>query len=64
MTTIPLDDKMVAALAKEEELVAMTDTAGTVIGFFAPVKQEHADQYAEMARGLFPCGDRMAGPST
>ena len=49
MTTIPLDDMTVAALTKEKELVAMTDATGKVIGFFAPVKQEYADQYAEMA---------------
>ncbi len=53
MTTIALDDKTVAALTKEKELVAMTDSAGTVIGFFAPVKQEYAEQYAEGAARAF-----------
>lgn len=50
MTKIELDAKALAALsATENGVVAVTDASGAVIGFFAPVKQEYAEQYAEMA---------------
>lgn len=50
MTTIALDATAVGALAGTESgVVAITDAAGTVIGYFAPVKQEYAEHYAELA---------------
>lgn len=49
MTKITLDDKTLAALASEDKLVAVTDSAGNVVGFFAPFKMEYAEQYAELA---------------
>jgi hypothetical protein len=50
MTKIELDATALAALAKTESgVVAVTDAAGNIVGFFAPVKQEYADQYAQMA---------------
>jgi hypothetical protein len=58
MTTIPLDDKTVAALSKEKELVAMTDAAGVVIGFFAPIGIEHAPQYAAAGAHFYPDKDK------
>jgi hypothetical protein len=63
MTTIPLDDKTVSALTKQKELVAVTDSAGTVIGFFAPVGIEHAPQYAAAGAHFYPDKDRPSnGP--
>jgi hypothetical protein len=50
MTKIALDATAVGALAGTESgVVAITDAAGTVIGYFAPVKQEYAEHYAEAA---------------
>jgi hypothetical protein len=50
MTKIALDANALAALATTESgVIAITDAAGNVVGFFAPVKQEYAEQYAEMA---------------
>lgn len=50
MSRIELDDKTLAALAKTESgVVAVTDAAGNVVGFYAPVKQEYAEEYAQMA---------------
>jgi hypothetical protein len=50
MTKIELDATALAALAATESgVAAVTDAAGNIVGFYAPVKQEYADQYAEMA---------------
>ena len=50
MTKIALDANALAALAKTESgVVAVTDDAGNIVGFYAPVKQEYAEHYAEMA---------------
>jgi hypothetical protein len=50
MTKITLDEKALAALAPTENgVVAITDAAGNIVGFYAPVKQEYADQYAAAA---------------
>ena len=50
MTKIALDATALAALAPiESGVVAITDDTGAIVGFYAPVKQEHADQYAELA---------------
>jgi hypothetical protein len=50
MTKIELDANALAALAKTDSgVVAITDAAGNIVGFYAPVKQEYAEQYAEMA---------------
>jgi len=44
MTKIALDATALAALAKTESgVVAVTDAAGNVVGYFAPVKQEYAE---------------------
>ena len=53
MTTIPVDAKTGASLIESNGLVAVADAAGNVIGFFAPVKKEYADQYAELAAKAF-----------
>ena len=58
MTTIPVDDKTVASLMASNELVAVADAAGNVIGFFAPVKKEYADQYAELAAKAYAAKGR------
>jgi hypothetical protein len=57
MTTIPLDDKTIAALVDSKKLVAVRDATGRVIGFFAPVCIEHAPQYASGAAQLYPHKD-------
>lgn len=49
MTTIRMDGEALAALATTETVVAVTDAAGNVVGYFAPVKQEYAEHYAELA---------------
>lgn len=49
MTSVTLDEKAIEALKVESGVVAVTDAAGNVVGFYAPVKQEYAEQYAEMA---------------
>ena len=50
MTKIELDANALAALATTESgVVAVTDAAGTIVGFYAPVKQEYAEQYAAAA---------------
>lgn len=50
MTKIALDTNALAALAATESgVVAITDEAGNIVGFYAPVKQEYAEQYARMA---------------
>lgn len=64
MTKIALDANALAALATTESgVVAITDAAGNIIGFYAPVKQEYAEQYAQMAaRAASVWGE--AGPPT
>jgi hypothetical protein len=50
MTKIALDANALAALATTESgVVAVTDASGNVVGFYAPVKQEYAEHYAELA---------------
>ena len=58
MTTIKLDDNTLASLANPNELVAVTDAAGNVIGFFAPYKMEYAAQYAELAAKAYAAKGR------
>ena len=53
MTTVKLDETTLAALVEGGKLVEVSDAAGNVVGFFAPVKQEYADQYAEMAARVY-----------
>jgi hypothetical protein len=62
VTKIVLDANALAALAVTESgVAAVTDAAGNVVGFFAPVRQEYAEQYVEMAaRARSVWGD--AGP--
>ena len=36
MSTVPLDNKTLAALIAEKKLVAVTDDNGQVVGYFAP----------------------------
>lgn len=45
MSTVPLDNKTLAALIAEKKLVAVTDDNGQVVGYFAP-----AISREEMAR--------------
>jgi hypothetical protein len=49
MTTVTVDGAQAEAMVKTGELVEIRDGSGAVIGFFAPVKQEYAREYAEMA---------------
>jgi hypothetical protein len=53
MTTLALDEKTVAALTESQELLAVADPSGRVVGFFAPVKQEYADQYVQLAARMY-----------
>jgi hypothetical protein len=53
MTSVTVDKTQAEALVKTGELVEIRDASGTVLGFFAPVKQEYAEQYAEMAAHAF-----------
>ena len=45
MSTVPLDNKTLAALIADKKLVAVTDDSGQVVGYFAP-----AISREEMAR--------------
>lgn len=45
MSTVPLDNKTLAALVADNKLVAVTDDSGQVVGYFAP-----AISREEMAR--------------
>ena len=45
MSHVPLDAKTVAALIADKKLVAVTDEAGQVVGYFAPAMSRE-----EMAR--------------
>lgn len=57
MTLIPLNEQALAALTRgPDQLVGVTDSAGKVVGFFAPVGVEHADQYAAAAH-FYPTRD-------
>ena len=47
MSTVPLDNKTLAALVAQKKLVAVTDAAGQVVGYFAPAVSRD-----EMARRL------------
>jgi hypothetical protein len=49
MTTVTVDGVQAEAMVKTGELVEIRDAAGTVIGFFAPLKLEYARDYAETA---------------
>jgi hypothetical protein len=53
MTTIPVDAKTGARLVETSGLIAVADAVGNVIGFFAPVTMDHADQYADLAAKAF-----------
>lgn len=55
MTTIPLDPKTVAALIADRRLVAVTDEAGGVVGYFAPAVSRE-----EMARRFLGLPDPEA----
>jgi hypothetical protein len=47
MTSVPLDDKTLAALVADKKLVAVTNDTGKVIGYFAPAlsREEMARQH-------------------
>ena len=47
--TVIVDATQADAMVKTGELVEIRDKAGAVIGFFAPLKMEHAKEYAEAA---------------
>ncbi|MBY0512731.1 MAG: hypothetical protein K2P78_02325 [Gemmataceae bacterium] len=53
MTLIPVDDKTLAALTGPNELLAVTDAAGKVVGFFAPVTVEHVKEYVDAAAKMY-----------
>ena len=57
MTTISLDGKTLATLVETKRLVAVSDAAGRVVGFFAPVGMELAPQYAAGAAQIYPRKD-------
>lgn len=58
MTNVALDEKARAALTAENGLVAVTDAAGNVVGFFAPVGIDHAPDYAAAAGHFYPDKDK------
>jgi hypothetical protein len=49
MTTVKLDDTTAARFAGVTDLAEVTDAAGRVVGFFAPVEVADAAAYAEAA---------------
>jgi hypothetical protein len=57
MVSVSVDEKLAGSLACGGELVAVKDPAGKVIGFFAPISMELADQYVAMASRYYPIKD-------
>ena len=53
MTTVTLDEKAITALNGGDNLVAIQNAAGETVGFYAPVRQEYADEYALVAAKSF-----------
>lgn len=49
MTTVTMTADQAEALVKTGELVELLNPDGAVLGYFAPVKVEFAEQYAAMA---------------
>ena len=58
MTTIPLDDQALATLIAANRMVAVSDSAGQIVGFFAPVAMPLAVEYATAAATIYPTKDR------
>lgn len=60
-----LDDMTLAALSGGDNLVAVRNGAGEVVGFFAPVRQEYAEEYARTAAKAYSVrGERPRKPMT
>jgi hypothetical protein len=57
MTTIPLDDQTLASLIAANRMVAVSDSTGQVVGFFAPIAMPLAAEYATAAATIYPTKD-------
>lgn len=58
MQSIVATDAVKETFAGAKSLVEVRDSAGVVIGFFAPVALEHAARYAEAAAAIDPLASK------
>jgi len=63
MTVVTADEKLVSEFSADS-LVEVRNTEGVVIGFFAPVRLEHAGQYATAAARAYSTGFPRANKTT
>jgi hypothetical protein len=54
MISLVADEAMLAVLRHANEVAEIRDSAGAIIGFFAPVSLEHAHLYAKAAAQINP----------
>ncbi len=54
MTSVTVDDRMLALFQTTASLAEIRDAQGVLIGFFAPVSLEQSDQYALAAARISP----------
>jgi hypothetical protein len=64
VTAITADDKLVSELAMCNSVVEIRNKEGVVIGFFAPLRLEYAEQYASVAAKTYSTGIHRASKST
>jgi hypothetical protein len=57
MVSVTVDEKLAGSLISGGKLVEVKDTAGKVIGFFAPISMDLADRYVAMASQYYPIKD-------
>jgi hypothetical protein len=61
MKSITIPATVVAELQSQRELVEVRGPDGEIIGYFAPVAQEHAAKYADTAAKAHSVGNKPAG---
>jgi hypothetical protein len=54
MITLTADDTLLAVLKQTKGLAEIRDSAGTIVGFFAPVEMDRAHLYAQAAAQTDP----------
>ena len=64
MTAITADDKLVSELAMCNSVVEIRNKEGVVIGFFAPLRLEYAEQYARVAAKTHSSGMHRVSKTT
>jgi hypothetical protein len=64
MTTVTADNKLVSELSACDSVVEVRNADGAIIGFFAPISLEHAEQYASVAAKAYSAGINRATKTT